>query len=500
MVDLTRDPKVVPGGRLRTVAKVLANRDDRKQREQVLDMRSFVKELEEREAFQAAEAALQQEVAARSGARVDNEQRASEEEAEEELEEVPKCHLHRKTSKACRFCKAHSNFLDAKSAREEKRKNREMKRLVRSGPAASDGTLHYDDKPALPNIVYFPTSLKERILLSRVYDGVIRTSELSDLKEMLAESDTCDIDVKKNQMDLAPSTLIMCVYRMMTAKLTEGELQGLLSDNCKWVRCAAYLYVRMGMDQNRYWPLLSDALMDDEIFKPFSVHSTETMTIGEWVERLLVQDTYCSITLPRVGVTVKKMLLGRLALYAQFRKRYAANLGVIDRYEDAGLALEVCREDGEWVDARTVGGKTWGRRCVKILVQFADGSQQRMSLGMVITPDHSAEYGDLTSSHGKSNKELLEQCRNTIKEDAVTGKKDYCRGDVPRARKKRGVRHDDEESDEEAHALQAKRRKEGLERELQKQEIMSKYCVGATPSKSSGTVGDLEAPDRMRLG
>merc|ERR1712196_420729 len=104
-----------------------------------------------------------------------------------------------------------------------------------------------------------------------------------------------------------------------------------------------------------------------------------------------------------------------------------------------GVPVEVCREDGEWVEAETVGSKKknkYARRCLQLAVRFPDGTEQSLSIGMVISRDEGAPYEwkaeedaaiDFTRSRGRSNKELLDECRAQAREYAVTGSKDYCR-------------------------------------------------------------------------
>merc|ERR1712118_149079 len=109
------------------------------------------------------------------------------------------------------------------------------------------------------------------------------------------------------------------------------------------------------------------------------------------------------------------------------------NLSVLDRYEPAGVAVEVCREldgdsAGEWVTAKTVGVKNFSKRCVTMPVKFEDGTVQNVSIGMMITVDPDADYADLTKSRGRSNKELLEKFRQDQKQGVVMSHKDNFRG------------------------------------------------------------------------
>merc|ERR1719183_2256979 len=101
-----------------------------------------------------------------------------------------------------------------------------------------------------------------------------------------------------------------------------------------WLRSAGYLYVRLGFHHERYWELLSDALVDDEEFVPFPGRGAETMTVGQYVETLLTKDKYgeTQLALPRIPVAQKRTITKRTVLFGQFRKRYAANVEALENY------------------------------------------------------------------------------------------------------------------------------------------------------------------------
>ena len=69
-----------------------------------------------------------------------------------------------------------------------------------------------------------PETVKDRIRarMFKYESDVPKEIALNEIREVLLECDTCDTDVRKKDMDFAPSTFIMCVYKMLTMKLTEG--------------------------------------------------------------------------------------------------------------------------------------------------------------------------------------------------------------------------------------------------------------------------------------
>merc|ERR1712228_917645 len=159
-----------------------------------------------------------------------------------------------------------------------------------------------------------------------------------------------------------------------------------------------------------------------------------SITVGQFVELLLTKEKYCDLSLPRITAAWRRLINERLVYYEQFRKRYAANLEVLERFEEpkGGVQVEVCDEDGVWSAGVTIGARSSGRQRVIVPVRLASGEVQDVSIGMIIAPDNSRPSGsgraiDLTRSKGKSNKELLEEFRNSQRDAAVASGKDYCK-------------------------------------------------------------------------
>merc|ERR1719253_1988244 len=117
------------------------------------------------------------------------------------------------------------------------------------------------------------------------------------------------------------------------------------------------------MHHNRYWDLLSDALMDQEEFVPFPRRGGESMTEGQYVEQLLTHEKYCDFKLPRIEVGPRRVINERLVLYEQFRKRHIAhNEDLACLKGDKGrIPVEVCSIDGGWQNGITTGPLTKGK-------------------------------------------------------------------------------------------------------------------------------------------
>merc|ERR1740121_3169447 len=189
-----------------------------------------------------------------------------------------------------------------------------------------------EDKVQLPNLQFFPQVLRDRILASNFYGNVLANQDLAECKEGLLSCESCEPEVRGLNLDTAPSNFISIVYRLFQMKLTEGQLRSLLANKHRLVRCAGFLFVRLGVHQDRYWEL-----MDVDEFVPFPGKGGDKMSEGQFVEHLLTKEKYCEMGLPRIAVAQRKQLSERLVLYDQFRKRYAANLEVLeDRYASDG--------------------------------------------------------------------------------------------------------------------------------------------------------------------
>lgn len=427
-----------------------------------------------------------------------------------------RCHLHRKLNKACKFCKAFSEQQERSRELEEKRKSE----LLEKREAELAG-LPQDDKLPVPGLSQFPQALKEKIVVTRYYGQGLADQGFNEIKEKLFNCTTCEPEVKTGSLDaFAPTPFFCCLFKLLVMKITEGQLRSMLNNRNRIVRCAAFLYVRFGLAQERYWEFLSEALLDVEEFVPWPERGEEQISEGLFVEHLLIKDKYCDLILPRISAGHRKTFNERLVLFDQFRRRYAANLEVLERFEGAGVPVEVCTTDGEWSEGVTEGPPSAGRRRVTIPVSLNDGSRQIVSLGMLICPT-SGNYDpqDLTRSYGTSYQELVEKYRLQQRDAAVASGKDYCKssgrhtvhiggvtfvaGENKRRREEEQAdREREEEEAEELRAREAKReRVTAQEHQVKQAAIMERYLGGSRALQAKqATPRDGEGPERMRLG
>mmetsp|Transcript_48126 Transcript_48126/g.139414 ORF Transcript_48126/g.139414 Transcript_48126/m.139414 type:complete len:545 (-) Transcript_48126:106-1740(-) len=434
--------------------------------------------------------------------------------AAEEEDEVPRCHLHRKLNKACKFCKAHAESQEQKTKKQEERRNAAIEKLKERRPGMG-GSYGPEDKAPLPNLVHFPQVLLERIQKNDFYNVSIANAGVPEIKQLLFSCETCDTESRAHSsLDLEPSAFICSVYRLLNIMLNEGQLQALMNSRSCWIRCAGFMYIRLGVHQDRYWELLADSLMDDEEFTPFPGRGAETMSVGQYVEQLLAKDKYCNLSLPRIPVAQRRAISKRLVLYGQFRRRYAANLEVLDRFKDTGSQVEVCTPDGEWSHGETIGSQNFreGKRCTMVNVKLADDTEMPVSIGMLIVPGKSSSsMQDLTRSRGRSAAELLERYQEQQRDNAVASGKDYCKtsgqhtmrvGGVPFvAGVKRKELEKEEDSDDDARAWAASHLGPSAEHRAKMAAIESKYCARSAPAQAKPEATDnVEGPERLRLG
>ena len=108
--------------------------------------------------------------------------------------------------------------------------------------------------------------------------------------------------------------------------------------------------------------------------------------------------------------------------------------------------------------------------------------------------DKDAEHSDLTKSRGKSNKELLDNCRLQEKESAVLRHKEQVKGPGIIGKRGRKNRDAEDSDDDKAHALQAAKKRKDLEREKEMSQIMQKYLAPSKGIGSSSAGDDVDAP------
>ena len=102
-----------------------------------------------------------------------------------------------------------------------------------------------------------------------------------------------------------PSTLFCWLYKLVLMRLTMKQLYGLIKEANPFTRCVGFLYIRYLCKPELLWHFLSPYMMDEQEFEP-TPSTGETITMGEYVERLLSDQTYYTTILPRIPAQIDK--------------------------------------------------------------------------------------------------------------------------------------------------------------------------------------------------
>lgn len=120
-----------------------------------------------------------------------------------------------------------------------------------------------------------------------------------------------------------PSTLLCCLCRLLSLRLTEGQLRHLLDSDCPYVKIAAFLFIRLVCNPEEYWHRLCNYTLDNTVF--FVIKDVE-ITVGCFAERLMIDNTYYSLQLPRIPAPLQKLLLDELKNNQSRKAQYELNL------------------------------------------------------------------------------------------------------------------------------------------------------------------------------
>ena len=102
-----------------------------------------------------------------------------------------------------------------------------------------------------------------------------------------------------------PSTLFCCLYKLMLMRLTMKQLFGLIKESNPYTRWVGFLYIRYLCKPELLWHFLSPYMMDDQEFIP-TPSTGETITVGEFVEKLLADQTFYTTIMPRIPAQIDK--------------------------------------------------------------------------------------------------------------------------------------------------------------------------------------------------
>jgi len=455
--------------------------------------------------------------------------------------------LHKKPKNNCKFCKKYQDMVQeanskgpqAQSNRGGDRRKKRPDRAIsedrenpdRGGPLEIANMKTYGFSGLLQTHIVECAHFKSLLTLETFEQLVDETYQFANSVEpYMANSGTL------------PSALFCCLYRFFTMGLDSRNLKRLIENQeSPYIRCAGFLYVRLGLPHDQILGWLGEYLIDDEEFKP-SPDSDYKTTIGEFVETLLSQDKYYNTVLPRLPMVTKRHVEERLAPLSQNRKRMAANKAVVDVFRDQGVRIE-CNIAGEWRAASIVDLEDEAPNRPKVRARLDDGSEEYVHLGLVIIADRNVRlrsrsrrrggYGGGRSrsrsktnwsiEKGRSDKDLVNEMRSREREKAVcTSGKDYARKPVgykaacalPREQGAASYRLMEEETFVPMNRTKSRRsptpereqnfggRRPSAEHQARMQQLFEKYGnQRASEGSGSGRHDDvIDRPDVMRLG
>lgn len=358
---------------------------------------------------------------------------------------VKECHLHKKPNKKCKFClrvlEAQASASEAKSAAASgvgPGGRAQMPNQVAQDPVKAVTVSTWGMPPILQSHILGSAHYKESLTLETFDQIVGEMREYGDsIEPYLANSNA------------TPSALFCCLYRLVTFGIDSTQLSYLLDlDDHPRIRCVGLLYVRFGLPPDQLWQWLGDYALDDQELQ-MNTASADLTTIGEFVENLLLEESYHKMVLPRLPMSVKRQLQAKLAPVPQYRQRAQANLDFLDAYRDGRITVEINR-DGKWIEGTAQALLEHNPSRVKVVVRVADDEAEvDVPLGKVILTDpsvtksrpskagrsgrsgrsrsRSTGKNSLARERGRPDQDLIDELRSKDRDKATTSGKVYAR-------------------------------------------------------------------------
>lgn len=361
-------------------------------------------------------------------------------------EEEVRCHLHKKPQLNCKICRKiyYSNNDQERRVAADSNKNAEQ---AQNQKKAQEDRKASGIRPAFEvsnkQTYNFNSMLRDQVLKSTYFKSLLNIDTFEGIVDDLYQY--CDsAEVYAAGTTTSPSTLFCCLFRFFTLEISHDELMQ-LTDNREspFVRCCGLLYIRFGAESKELWDWLGDYCLDDQEFVPQRGGNAYPITVGEYVEALIMDERYFDTALPRVPVGIKKKLEEKVAPLMQYRKRNMANKKVLDKFRTPGTKIEA-NSSGDWLDGKIVSVNESIPTRVMVKVKLEDGKEETLHLGKVILKEdadktsgrarsrsRSRERGhspDWSRSRGKADSDLIDELRARVRERAVCHSgKDYAR-------------------------------------------------------------------------
>lgn len=120
-----------------------------------------------------------------------------------------------------------------------------------------------------------------------------------------------------------PTTLFCCLIKLFIMKLTEGQLRYLCDHQNPYTNVLGFLYIRFLSDPQELW----------DRFNYYTLKTTEfestpgnIITISQYIEKILTEQDYFGLQLPRIPGAVNEKILKKCAQLAARKERFQRNL------------------------------------------------------------------------------------------------------------------------------------------------------------------------------
>ncbi|CAD8103832.1 unnamed protein product [Paramecium sonneborni] len=277
-----------------------------------------------------------------------------------------KCPIHQfNYSKSCRQCK--KIVVEEVPTYQEKSIN--MDKYHYDVGDRGDNIIPIRGENAISNM---NSLVRQNILTCPYYKELL---QIRDINDIIAETDKIVTSVGTWAGPGVPSSFFCILHKLMSMNINVKQLQFL----CDWklnpyVRCLGLLYLRYALDPNFLWGWMRRFILDEQEFKPAK---DETITIGDYCERLLTDLNYYNTRLPRIPQQIDTIIQAKILLSQEKRQRRNINQRIMPLLQTGVSVRAISQKDDEWHV-----GKIESVDGTYLIIQFEE-DKERISLGEI---------------------------------------------------------------------------------------------------------------------